>query len=534
MSRLTTVGSRPTNLFEGIQSYTRHPSSATTWDSNGAVAQRPYRHLLHAPSKCNEMTAGGQAFFVPIEGAAPLTSIAPLSGSVPLELDSSDDEREVAMEVPGVEADDASKAQSKVVQALRECHCPFEESTTWNRIYDSNGVTVPAMIFAKFRSKCLDKSNASESHYITYRRNYFANEMWFELKPPTRFADGKLYVDYEDATYPVKSFGVRMRAVNTDEQGEDVEISVFTAKRDHPIEPTPVLQQKMQPNMTGYRHVYDESTGFGHSKFPLPVFHSFFHMQFRQATKNNGSRRKQQSYYRIIVELRVLILGPFGDEVWIKIASTISGSLVVRGRCPGSFADDPNYRKSKPRKRSHRRPYHKAARLAQRKGHPKTTSHKTPKKVGIQRIPFHTVNTAVPSTRVSLTSDSRSRTSTDTTPSSTEMSPVMSPKNEVHQSLRLPNRNRNSVFFEAPESAGSLMVRVQLNEDFEHKGLASNCEMFNPMVDVHRLNTLSQIERLDSGYRQQSYVDLRRSFVQGLSDASTPRELIHGHFGYSG
>jgi len=380
--------------------------------------------------------------FVPFEGAAPLASLAPQPDLVPSESEDSDDDFDIDLNDSDIGMNEVPTTNSEVVQTLRECYCPFGKTTTWDRLYNSDGVAVPAKVFARFRSKSLDKLSANEPHYITYRRNYFSNEMWYELEPPTESADGKLYVDYEDARYPIQSFGVRMRAVNNDEQGEDVEISVFTPKRDRPISPTPALEQKMQPNMPKHSHVYDESTGFGGYKLSLPTIHSCVHNQFRQATKNNGSRRKKQSYYRIVVELRAFILGSSGDEVWIKIASTISGLLVVRGRCPGSFADDPNHQRIKPRKVSHRRRDCKAVQPTKKKGQSKPNSHKAPKRVSDQCTPCHTVNSVVPSTVASLTSDSRSCASTTITPFSAELSTQqMSPRDEIRKGLSLPIPN---------------------------------------------------------------------------------------------
>ena len=524
-------------LFDGIQTHRHHSSSPTTWTPNcQLVAGLLSSRSPPAPSDPDRSTAHGQPSFVPFEGATPLTSIAPQPVLVPSESKDSDDDFDIAMDDSDIEAHQFPAQRSDSVQTLRESYCPFGESITWHRLYDSDGVTVPAKIFARFRSKSLDKTCANEPHYITYRRNYFSNEIWFGLEPPTESAYGKLYVDYEGARYPVRSFGVRMRAVDTDEQGEDVEISVFTPKRDRPIVPTPTLEQKMQPNMPKYSHVYDESTGFGSNKLSLPSIHSCVHNQFRQATKNNGSRRKQQSYYQIVVELRIFILGPSGDEVWVKIASTVSGLLVVRGRCPGSFADDPNHQNSKPRKVSQRRRDYKAARPTKKKGQSKPNSYKAPRKVGSRRTSGHTVSSTIPSS-ASLTSDSRSCASTNITPFSA--SPQMSPKDEIRESLRLPNPDGTLLLFDVPETAASSRTKER-DGAFQGEVFAFDYKAHNltagGITDEHERNLATQLNKHGFGLGQRNYLDLQMSAHSTLKDievSSTPWENINDHVDYA-
>jgi hypothetical protein len=525
-------------LFEGIQTDLHHSSSPTIWDPNfQTVASLLSSRSARTPIKQDPSTVHGKFSFVPFEGAAPLISLAPQPTLSPSRSMDSDRDIDTAFNDFDIKKDQSTPS-SNAVQTLRECYCPFGKSTTWDQLYNFDGVVVPAKIFARFRSKSLDRTCANEPHHITYRRNYFANEMWFDLDPPTESADGRLYVNYEGTSYPVQSFGVQMRAVDTDEQGADVEISVFTPKRDRPIVPTPALEQKMQPNMPNHSHVYDESTRFGSNKLSLPTIHSCLHNQFRQATKNNGSRRKEQSYYRIVVELRVFIVGPSGNEVPVKIASTISGLLVVRGRCPGSFADDPNFQRSKPRRVSHRRREFKAARSTKKRGQSTSTSYKAPKKVGSRRTSVHTVNSAVPSSMASLTSDSRSWGSTNIT--SFSESPQMSPRAEIRKRLRLPTPNRCLFLPVFLESAGSSLAMGQQNGTFRDEVFTSQSRtpypMANEIIDEHKNYFATQLDQYGFGFGQGGYPDLLQSpepALQSFDVSSTTWENTNVHVGYA-
>ena len=69
---------------------------------------------------------------------------------------------------------------------------------------------------------------------------------------------------------------------------------------------------------------------------------TFERLQFRIATANNGKRRAAQQYYVIIVEL----FAQTSNGQQIKVATSESAQIIVRGRSPGHYTDSPNDRSS--------------------------------------------------------------------------------------------------------------------------------------------------------------------------------------------
>lgn len=258
---------------------------------------------------------------------------------------------------------DSNGGTASLQQHLPESFCPFSQTISWRTLYDSHGLAVPANIYAKFTRAYLVDSSGVQHHHILYRRNYFAVAVNYTLRPPTEHVDPALYMYDDNSRCLVKTVSLRMRAVKDHEHGEEVILSIFTSKRGPPIYPPPLLEQKMQPNMRDYADVYSESTGYGRDLLHRPIHYTFTRLQFRKATENNGARRRGQSYYRIVVEMYASVVWPSGQEEQVKVASTISGLLLVRGRCPNSFEPyDPTNKKRKPAKVRQGRPNVKKAR----------------------------------------------------------------------------------------------------------------------------------------------------------------------------
>ena len=248
-------------------------------------------------------------------------------------------------------------------QTLRESPCPFSNTTTWRSLFDSNNAAVPVDIDANFTKAYAEDTTADRPHHIMYRRNYFAVSVSYRLRPPPGSVDNKLYVRELHLRYPIEALLVKMRGVKNNEQGDDVHISVFTAKRGPPIFPPPPLEQKMQPKVDIEPRGFPGTSGYGRTVLEGPKQHTFSRLQFRKATDNNGDRRRRQSFFRVVVELVALIERPAGNKERIKIASAISGRLLVRGRCPNSFKQQrsPTIRKRQPRKATLGRPKGKDA-----------------------------------------------------------------------------------------------------------------------------------------------------------------------------
>ena len=333
--------------------------------------------------------------------------------------------------------------------ALPESFCRFGRTISWETLYDSHGQAVPAAIYARFSKKYLKDDTRSQPCHIIYRRNYFAITMSYTLITPTGYKDGNLYVHEQNVRYSVKALGLRLRAVKNHEHGEDVPISVFTAKRGPPIHPPPSLEQKMQPDIPGLSNVYSESTGHGSSTQHCPIYHTFPRLQFRKATENNGVRRKGQSFFRVVIDLRASIVGQSGEREWVKIASTMSGPLLVRGRCPNSFEPyDPNNKKRKPPKKQYGRINYKGAGPRGISKKKNLSTKQTHANVAIksgsgQRGSHRVSSTAVSSTMPDSISGSQTPTTNHTSVPSPYDSPVMVPRDTIPPDLRLPILNEN-------------------------------------------------------------------------------------------
>ncbi|KAF9921044.1 meiosis-specific transcription factor ndt80 [Linnemannia zychae] len=81
----------------------------------------------------------------------------------------------------------------------------------------------------------------------------------------------------------------------------------------------------------------------GGGNFSLPITNNtqtistFERVQFKTATANNGKRRAAQQFYILIVDL----FAHTQDGHIIRVAASQSDSLVVRGRSPGHYIDNP-------------------------------------------------------------------------------------------------------------------------------------------------------------------------------------------------
>ena len=417
---------------------------------------------------------------------------------------------------------------------LSKSFCPFSVTTPRRTLYDRHNQVVPSAIHADFAREYLEDRVNSPPHHIIYRRNYFTVTINYTLAPPTEPAKGNLFVHDEKARHRVRSLGVRVRAAKNHEYGEDVPISVFTAKRGPPINPPPPLEQRMQPNMPNVSSVYVESTGHGSNVLHRPIYHTFPRLQFRKATDNNGMRRRGQSFFRLVVELRALIMAESGSEEWIQIASTVSGPLLVRGRCPNSFEPyDPRNRKRKPPKDQTEHHAYKGARpkgITKSKGSSTTRRNycvaaKTAASQRKRRISSSTIS----GTMRDSNSGYATPMTTDSTAPSVPESPVMVPRQEIPLSLRLPIPNGKREASPIPkieEQSTEDDVLNVLNGEFGHPSLCK--ELTYWVEDLQRHRVATQLESHGCELNLSSYTILApssTSTMREIDDSTIPWEL---------
>ena len=216
----------------------------------------------------------------------------------------------------------------------------FHDTKMKGDMRDAAGVQVPVTINAVFVLK--KKAARQLTCLILYRRNYFGIQASYSLNPtPNSSPDETLYLyrdNYEPE--PIQSLHMCMRGVVEREEGPEIKIVVFNAKR-KPLhegkEPPPIEPQRMKPLKESTRF-YAKSTGDRQDNLNVPLNHTFPRNQFRAATQNNGARRSDQQFYHILLELKAEIIVDGVPERFV-IASKMSEALVVRGRCPLSFKE---------------------------------------------------------------------------------------------------------------------------------------------------------------------------------------------------
>ena len=215
----------------------------------------------------------------------------------------------------------------------------FHQTKIKGDMRDAAGVRVPVVIHARFVLK--KKAAKQQNFWILYRRNYFGVQGSYKLKPlPGSSTDETLYLYRNNhRPEPIQALLMCMRGVVESEEGQEIKIVVFNAKR-KPLhegkEPPPIDPQRMKPLTEGSTKYYTASTGNRQDHMNVPMNHTFHRNQFRAATQNNGARRTEQQFYHILLELKAeIVIG--GVRKTFTVASKMSEALVVRGRCPLSF-----------------------------------------------------------------------------------------------------------------------------------------------------------------------------------------------------
>lgn len=228
----------------------------------------------------------------------------------------------------------------------------FYDTKTRGNMRDAAGVQVPVVIHARYVLK--KKAARQPAFIILYRRNYFGIQASYTLDPLTDSClDEWLYL-YQDnqKPEPIQALFMCMRGVVDTEEGPEIKIVVFNAKR-KPLhegkDPPPIEPRRMKPLKEGSSRYYEKSTGHREDNINVPMNHTFHRNQFRAATQNNGARRTEQQVYHILLELKAEIIVD-GVPKLFTVASKMSEPLVVRGRCPLSFKDKDGHTRDPSRK----------------------------------------------------------------------------------------------------------------------------------------------------------------------------------------
>ncbi|KAJ2229087.1 hypothetical protein EV180_001672 [Coemansia sp. RSA 518] len=158
----------------------------------------------------------------------------------------------------------------------------------------------------------------SDSDWTCYRRNYFQVSCMFTLSGAT--AKSPVCVVGDNGLQLVQQFRIGIGARVAGNSG-GVELVQHTPKRDKGPQMTP----EPQPVRRSDSGLVDVGSSVA----------SFERLQFKTATANNGKRRAAQQYY----VLELTLLADCVDGSHVRVASTESPPIVVRGRSPGHYAD---------------------------------------------------------------------------------------------------------------------------------------------------------------------------------------------------
>ena len=207
------------------------------------------------------------------------------------------------------------------------------------RMSDANGSWVTVTIIALLVLKRVVAQQ--KDYHILYRRNYFGVQASYTLVCVSESASNELlYLHLRNhERIPIQGLYMCMRGVMDTEEGPEIKIVVFNAKRKplhHGRDPPPIEPQRMKPLKEGSSNYFSASTGSREDNMTVPMNHTFHRNQFRAATQNNGARRTDQQVYHILLELKAEVVVD-GVTQLVTVASRMSEALVVRGRCPLSF-----------------------------------------------------------------------------------------------------------------------------------------------------------------------------------------------------
>jgi hypothetical protein len=195
----------------------------------------------------------------------------------------------------------------------------------------------------------------ADNDWTCYRRNYFqvsgtfaCNVISASLPTPTEAhtadfdpsQEAACIVEDNGQYFPVHGYmiGISARIAAGDKK---IDLVQHTSKRDK----GPQLVPKPRPIRAGGNAIQSQlhrllASSQLSSAITNQTVATFERIQFKSATANNGKRRAAQQYYVVDVELFAEIDNyENGGTRLVKIASSSSSPLVVRGRSPGHYSD---------------------------------------------------------------------------------------------------------------------------------------------------------------------------------------------------
>ena len=238
----------------------------------------------------------------------------------------------------------------------------FEATRQFVPLYTSDTNTPLQIQLRAKLNKGFFLSNSNK--WTCYRRNYFQVSAAYVLVNPMSSAEvlsrgieeGGLLLDQGTGlAIPIVRLHVSISARVYGEETKDVSLVQHTPKRDKGPQLKPKLRcissggdtdiQPIPANSDAEDSDHEHPSADG----VIQSVATWERLQFKQATANNGKRKAAQQYFCIVVEmiaeipLSSVVHGQHDQNHWgpqfIRIATTQSTALVVRGRSPGHYSD---------------------------------------------------------------------------------------------------------------------------------------------------------------------------------------------------
>lgn len=229
------------------------------------------------------------------------------------------------------------------------------------RMFDKHGNAVGIEIECGF-NKDLGHVESQPPYYVQYRRNYFNIKAKYLVITRSQDTYDRLYLPdlVTGLSRIVVALVMSIRGVIGDEDGPAAELRVFTPKRKDIGTPTSVRVRPSNGEEPGDPILYEYTTGHFDKERVRHQEVFFQRHQFRKATPNNGCRRREQQFHRVVVEVNAIVGTPeTHDQQEITVASVASDLLVTRGRCPKSSEPydktNPHHSRRKPQTPDDRR-----------------------------------------------------------------------------------------------------------------------------------------------------------------------------------
>lgn len=185
----------------------------------------------------------------------------------------------------------------------------------------------------------------ADQDFACYRRNYFQASGAFHAECIEDSMNVQLPVDVElilksdttDQYLPINRFFLGISS-NVAGKEKEIDLVQHTSKRDKGPQAAP--RRKLVRSGGTLLHEQMMASAQVSSTLSNQTIVAFERIQFKSATANNGKRRAAQQYYTVSLDLFAEVQEfANGPTKLIKVASTTSSPLVVRGRSPGHYAD---------------------------------------------------------------------------------------------------------------------------------------------------------------------------------------------------